>query len=300
MSEAALVIHGGAGRAMTDEGREEAVKEALNRVGDILWADLEEGAPALEVATKGCELLEDCEHFNAGKGSAVQVDGSIRMSASLMDGARRSFSGVINVGEVANPIEMAAHLQTSRDRVLDGQGGERLARVMGLEVVDNMVERRLKQWWEARRKGETVEQAAVVDEEAGTDEGMGTVGVVVMDLEGRLSASTSTGGRGFEKPGRVSDSATVAGNYATDGAAVSCTGIGEDIVDEALAARVVVLCEGGMGIEEALRTSVEGAKQRDRRLAAIGVDQKGRVAWAKSTELLIAQARRPGVCRWAF
>ena len=51
-----------------------------------------------------------------------------------------------------------------------------------------------------------------------------------------LAAGTSTGGRGFEYPG-VTDSATVAGNYASRFAAISATGIGEEIVDDALAAR---------------------------------------------------------------
>ncbi len=291
-----LVIHGGAGRAIKEAKRERDVKEALDEIGQRCWEMVQEGKGATEVASLGCRWLEACEHFNAGRGSAVQLDGSIRMSASLMDGAKRAFSGVINVAEVAHPIDMAEALQGAKDRVLDSRGAARLAREMGLEVVDNMVDRRLRQWFDARREGDEVEQAAVVDEEAG----IGTVGVVVCDRRGRLAASTSTGGRGFERPGRVSDAATVAGNYATPRAAVSCTGIGEDIVDEALAARVVVRAEGGEGLAEAMAQSVEEAGERGRRLAAIGVDDKGRLAWAKSTELLIAQARRPGVCRWTF
>jgi isoaspartyl peptidase/L-asparaginase-like protein (Ntn-hydrolase superfamily) len=34
------------------------------------------------------------------------------------------------------------------------------------------------------------------------------------DQNGKIAAATSTGGKGFEVPGRISDSATVAGNYA--------------------------------------------------------------------------------------
>ena len=48
--------------------------------------------------------LEDCELFNAGTGSRIQADGEIRMSAALMDGVNNTFSGVINLQYVKNPI----------------------------------------------------------------------------------------------------------------------------------------------------------------------------------------------------
>ena len=50
--------------------------------------------------------------------------------------------------------------------------------------------------------------------------------MVALDLNGYISAGTSTGGVGGEIPGRVSDSPTVAGNYANEFAGVSATGIG--------------------------------------------------------------------------
>jgi isoaspartyl peptidase/L-asparaginase-like protein (Ntn-hydrolase superfamily) len=43
--------------------------------------------------------------------------------------------------------------------------------------------------------------------------GTGTVGCVVLDSKEKIAVATSTGGKGFEIPGRISDSATVAGNY---------------------------------------------------------------------------------------
>jgi L-asparaginase len=45
----------------------------------------------------------------------------------------------------------------------------------------------------------------------------------------KIAAATSTGGKGFEVPGRISDSATVAGNYANPFCGVSLTGVGERI-----------------------------------------------------------------------
>lgn len=54
---------------------------------------------------------------------------------------------------------------------------------------------------------------------------MGTVGCVVINQQGNLAAATSTGGKGLEILGIVSDSAMVAGNYANPYGAVSCTGV---------------------------------------------------------------------------
>jgi L-asparaginase len=54
------------------------------------------------------------------------------------------------------------------------------------------------------------------------------------DQNGKIAAATSTGGKGFEVPGRISDSATVAGNYANPFCG-SLTGVGEDIMSNATA-----------------------------------------------------------------
>ncbi len=301
MNLPALMIHGGAGRALSGETREKKVRAALDEIVEELWKRLGDGAEAVEIARRGCMALEDCEHFNAGLGSAIQSDGQIRMSASLMDGSRHAFSGVINAERVKNPTEMAARLQQERDRVLDGRGAELLARQMALPIFDAAVERRLSEWYEEMKRDQKSDQAEVSLADGDDDDrGMGTVGVVVCDSEGRLAAATSTGGRGFERIGRVSDSATVAGNYATEAGAVSCTGIGEDITDEALAARIVVGVEGGMTLGEAVQTAIDAAETRSRRLAAIAVDARGAMCWGKTTELLLAVARSADDKRWAF
>jgi L-asparaginase len=46
---------------------------------------------------------------------------------------------------------------------------------------------------------------------------------LLSNQNGKIAAATSTGGKGFEVPGRISDS-TVAGNYANPFCGVSLTG----------------------------------------------------------------------------
>ncbi len=295
-----VVIHGGAGRGLTSSRREALLRQALEEILDELWARAISGDNAMALAEYGGVLLEDCEHFNAGRGSKIQGDGSVRMSAAIMDGRRCAFSGVVNAEYVQNPTAMAAALQSEADRVLDGRGAGLLAREMELPLFDPVVERQLRKWWDETLEERGFEESSEESVSELEEKGMGTVGVVVRDVEGRLAASTSTGGRGFERTGRVSDTPTVAGNYATDAAAVSCTGIGEDIVDEALAARIVVLVEGGMTLAKALEASMEKARRRQRRFAAIAVDATGGFRWAKTTELLLGVGRDTEQTRWAF
>lgn len=290
-----LIVHGGAGSTLKDPSRADRVRSALYAVIEPVYESLREGVSAREAVVYGARLLESDPMFNAGTGSAIQSDGQIRMSASLMDGQSHSFSGVINAMRLEHPIDLADFLQGERDRILAGAGATELMRELGIAPHDPMVERRFRQWIRERGRGFQSEAVDVVAEEAADDLdddlGRGTIGVVAMDVDGRLAAATSTGGRGFERIGRVSDSAMPAGNYADDHAAVSCTGIGEDIVDACLAARVVVRVGDGMSLGQALQRSFDECTARDQSLGVIAVDSDGRVGWAKTSDILLAAYR---------
>ena len=281
-----LIIHGGAGSAIKDESRKDAVRDALMRVAEAGYEFLASGVSARQAVVHTAEMLEDSPHFNAGLGSAIQSDGQIRMSASLMDGAEQSFSGVINIQKIQHPIGVANHLQSMRDRVLAWPGTEELARELELPVFNPMVERRLREW--RVEYGEEFQKEAANVGAEDDDRGKGTIGVVAIDEQGRIAAGTSTGGRGFEYVGRVSDSATVAGNYATEHAGISCTGIGEHIVDAALGARVVTRVTDGMSLREALKRSMDECEEREHVLGAIAIDADGNIAWGKTSDILLA------------
>jgi L-asparaginase len=145
-----------------------------------------------------------------------------------------------------------------------------LLRELQLPIYDPMTDQRLHEWMQERQGNFSKAMANVVAEPAGT----GTIGVVALDVQGRLAAGTSTGGKGFERIGRVSDSAMPAGNYATGSAAVSCTGIGEHIMDECLAAKIVI--------------RVTEADEHKRDFGAIGIDASGAIGCGKTSEILLA------------
>ncbi|MGQ9872003.1 isoaspartyl peptidase/L-asparaginase [Leptodesmis sp.] len=285
-----LIIHGGAGSSLKGKGGVEVVRRSLHKVLEEIYPLLLAGATAQEAVVKGCQLLEDDPRFNAGTGSVLQSDGQIRMSASLMNGPAQRFSGVINVSRVQNPIRLAHALQESADRVLSDYGAMELLRELELPPYNPMTDIRLQEWMHERSENFEKEMAGVIAEKELVEDsaGRGTIGVVALDDQGRLAVGTSTGGKGFERIGRVSDSAMPAGNYATADAAISCTGIGEDIIDECLAARIVIRVTDGLSLHQAFERTFKEAHRNQRDLGAIGLDATGAIAWGKTSEVLLA------------
>ncbi|AUT01553.1 isoaspartyl peptidase [Nostoc sp. CENA543] len=286
-----LIIHGGAGSSLHGKGGLEAVRRSLHAIVEEVYTLLLSGVDASVAVVRGCQLLEDDPRFNAGTGSVLQSDGQIRMSASLMDSASGHFSGVINVSRVKNPINLAHFLQSSPDRVLSDYGAAELARELQLPIYNGLTDLRLQEWIQERQDNFKHTMAGVVaDTEMleTSNAGRGTIGVVVLDTYGKLAVGTSTGGKGFERIGRVSDSAMPAGNYATSYAAVSCTGIGEDIIDECLAAKIVVRVTDGMSLQEAMKKSFAEAHDHKRDFGAIALDATGAIAWGKTSQVILA------------
>lgn len=282
-----LIIHGGAGSSLKGKGGLDAVRKSLHDIVAEVYELLLEGKSANEAVIKGCQLLEDNPRFNAGTGSVLQSDGQIRMSASLMDGEKQKFSGVINVSRVKNPIYLAQTLQNEEDRVLSDYGSAELLRELKSPIYDPLTDLRLYEWIDERKENFSRKMAGVVAENSDNAR-RGTIGVVALDKQGRVSAGTSTGGKGLERIGRVSDSAMPAGNYANFQAGVSCTGIGEDIIDECLAAKVVIRATDGLSLAQAMEKSIKEAFLNKRDLGAIALDRDGNIVWGKTSEVLLA------------
>lgn len=259
--EAKLIIHGGFfSESLTNQEIKLAKQEALSEIVQKSYNFLETHT-ALQTSVFAVSLLEDCSLFNAGLGSQIQSDGKIRLSASLMDGKSQRFSGVINVEDVKNAIQVAEKLMCEEDRVLSGYGAQEYARQNGFEYFNPETPQRRKEY----------------EEKLSASIGLGTVGCVALDKDGNIAAATSTGGKGFEIPGRVSDSATVAGNYANSYAGISCTGVGEDIVSAGLSVKIVTRVIDGMSLEEASRKSFEEMQPYDGFAGIIGISSTGEI-----------------------
>ncbi len=254
-----IIIHGGFfSESLTNQEIKAAKQRALAGIVTKSYEYLQTHT-ALETSVYAVTLLEDCDLFNAGLGSQIQSDGKIRLSASLMDGKSEKFGGVINIENVKNPVQVAASLILEDDRVLSGSGALEYARQNAFDYFNPETPQRRKEY----------------EEKLNASIGLGTVGCVALDKDGNIAAATSTGGKGFEIPGRVSDSATVAGNFANAHAGISCTGVGEDIVSAGLSVKIVTRVTDGMSLEEASRKSFEELKLYDGFAGIIGITSGG-------------------------
>jgi L-asparaginase len=253
-----IIIHGGFfSESSTNLETKIAKQQSLQRIVKQSFEYLKTHS-ALDTVVYAVSLLEDDELFNAGIGSQIQSDGKIRMSAALMDGETKKMSGVINIENVKNPIFVAKELMKLDDRILGGEGAIQFARDNGFEEFSTEIPQRRKEY---------LEKLAT--------QGLGTVGCVALDSEGKLAVATSTGGKGFEMPGRISDSATVAGNYTNEICGVSLTGVGEDIVSGAVAAKIVTRVTDGSTLQKAFEKTFDELKPYDGFAGAIAIDHKG-------------------------
>ena len=243
-----LLVHGGAGPAPENPDTRQAVLDEAVATG----RDCQVPTDAVVTAVRH---LESAPPFNAGVGSAVQSDGSIRTDAGVMtDDGETGAAGAM--ASVEHAVDVALAVKTETPHVLvAGERAVALAGAVGVDTDCNLWTERTRERWDGADPPEsasTAEQLPWVREHFGGDHPRDgaptdhdTVGAVATDGR-RLAAATSTGGRWFALAGRVGDVPQVgAGFYATDRAAVSTTGGGEAIARFGLARRVALAIEDG-------------------------------------------------------
>ena len=129
-------------------------------------------------------------------------------------------------GRVKNPIWLAEKvLENSPHSLLVSAGAERFAVSQGIDLVSNesLISQDAKKAWEFYKNhngstgmGPLATSEGIISNELG-QESHDTVGAVVMDFEGHVSAATSTGGLNGKAKGRIGDSPLAgAGLFADD------------------------------------------------------------------------------------
>ena len=172
--------------------------------------------------------------------------------------------------EVECLMDKAKQVDMQEDKELDipAEIQRREDRIEKIRAAKAVIEQRAKERFERERAEYEAKLASL---------GTGTVGCVALDNNGKIAVATSTGGKGFEIPGRISDSATVAGNYANEFCGVSLTGVGEDIVSNATAAKIVTRVTDGFSIEKAFEKTFAELKPYDGFAGAIAIDKHGTI-----------------------
>jgi beta-aspartyl-peptidase (threonine type) len=266
-----IIVHGGAGGVPDDPEPRQAVLDEAAASG----AGETDPLDAVESAVR---VLESSPRFNAGVGSAVQSDGTIRTDAGVMTDDRE-VGAVAGLAGVEHPLTVARavraetpHVLLAGDRALD------FAESVGVETdADLWTDRSREKWadadppetddprdhldWLRSRFGSTEaggvggadRESESVDRDP-TDHD--TVGAVAWQGD-RFAAATSTGGRWFALAGRVGDVPQVgSGFYCAPAGGASATGAGEDIARVTLSRRAVRHLEAGRDAQTAAESAI--------------------------------------------
>lgn len=291
-----LLVHGGAGtlfRGKISPEREERARQGLDQALAAGIAVLQAGGSSLNAVEAAVVVLEDCEVFNAGKGSVFSHEGHVEMDAAIMEGANRRAGSVAGVKGLRNPVQLArAVLEHSPHVLLIGPGAESFAREQGctFEAPEYFyTDLRWQQLLQLREQQTTALDHALGDQNSSTspDGKFGTVGAVALDLHGNLAVATSTGGMTNKRYGRVGDSPLIgAGTYADNlSCAVSGTGHGEyfirSVLGHDLAARMRY---GGKSLAEAAELALADLQALGGAGGLIAVDAAGNWAMPFTTD----------------
>jgi beta-aspartyl-peptidase (threonine type) len=284
-----IIVHGGARSKDADEAlRKQDVIAACEEAYDMLHEH--DAVDAVELAIS---RLEASEHFNAGVGSYLQLDGRVRMDASIM---KDDFSSgaVIGIEDVQHPIAVARKvMETTQHVALAGPLATEFARHEGFPKYDPRSRQKVEYWFdllEQLRTQTSYEQLFHVDRELiRENEALGTVGCVAMDRNGRLAAGTSTGGLKLNVPGRVGDTPIIgAGTYCSPHGAISCTGVGEKIMVICLAKEISNYLQYNpeKQASDAARHGIGLLDAINGRGGLICIDHKGRIGHAFNTQMM--------------
>jgi L-asparaginase len=310
-----VVVQGGAGSYLQTTSAQQRRERAqvLVRAAQAGMAVIRQGG-ACQAVLAAVAVLEREERFNAGRGSRLQQDGHCRVSASIMDGTEQRLSAIYNAQNCLHPSRLAFELQGRGDRNLDGEGSKLLMEELGWQPEELRTEKNIERWRAHCEKGAQADADSAIGDagkqglslaqqgalpipkdlraEGGSstpalpedDDRYGTVGAVALDEKGRLWACTSTGGRGHERLGRVSDTPTPAGNYACSAVALSATGFGEQIIDLNVCGRIATRSLDGLSLDRALERTFDEVVAHQGLMGVIALSAQGVAGYAYSTE----------------
>lgn len=280
-----LILHGGAGTWRKDDDRVkgalEAIEEALEKGLEIL----DGGGSAGEAVVKAIEIMEDSGYFNAGSGSALNIEGVREMDAAYGD-SRGNIGAVASVRYPKNPIALARYVAIETDHLLlAGEGADSIAARIDLEKIGgpskNIVIRYnelIEGYKGLKRFPRNIKVANYLYGD--------TVGAIALDKNRELAVAVSTGGIWLKLPGRVGDTPVFGGGFYISRDYVVCaTGIGEVIMRGLISYRAYLEYEETGDVYRSLMVAIDYAgKIMPESIGLIALDINGSLAYRFNTK----------------
>ncbi|XP_046857889.1 isoaspartyl peptidase/L-asparaginase-like [Xenia sp. Carnegie-2017] len=239
---------------------------------------LKNGGTAVEAVEKSVSILEDCELFNAGRGSILTAKGEVECDAMIMKGHNLETGAVISGQHFKNPIMLSRKImEESPHCALSSDGALDFAKRINFPYCEpkELITKEQYDNWKLQD-----------DEEHFTDSD--TACAVAIDKNGNLACALSTGGIGGKYKGRVGDAALVGcGGYANKKGAAVTFGRGEKLIKLTLARQVVFEMENGKSAQEATDKAITLLRDEQEGLGgAVAIDKNGNFGKAFSTNLM--------------
>ena len=284
----AIVIHGGAGTILKENMSPELESSYIIKLEEAARAGydiLQNGGSSKNAVEQAIRVMEDSPLFNAGVGAVLTNDERVSLDASFMDGKDLNAGAIAGSSFIKNPITAAiAVMDKSPHVLLSSKGADDFAIEMGIDTVPNsyfITERRLNSLRRLKdRNSVSYEDPFIKDSK------FGTVGSVAIDINGNISAGTSTGGTTNKIWGRIGDVPIIgAGNYANNECCgISATGWGEHFIRNVVAYDIAVqMIYKNENIKDASTKSLDKVKATGGDGGVIGLDKNGNVAMEFNT-----------------
>jgi N4-(beta-N-acetylglucosaminyl)-L-asparaginase len=262
------------------------------------WPVLASGGSAIEALETAINAVEiDPRVDSVGLGGLPDVRGKSVLDAAVMLSPRQ-WGSVIGVERYERPFSIARAVMNLTSRgIRIGDGAELVAEAIGMSATSPTNQAAVEWWARHHDPRQTsymqpltgvpfrdVGDGRLFPEDEVTWYGHDTVGVIVIDGEGRIAAGTSTSGTPLKAHGRVGDSAIIGhGLYTVPGVgAAVCTGTGELLSSVCAAYAAVRQLMKGAGVAAAiedvmsdLQRAVVGGQEQ---AAVIVIDGNGEFA----------------------
>ncbi|MHA2140005.1 MAG: isoaspartyl peptidase/L-asparaginase [Candidatus Thorarchaeota archaeon] len=258
-----IIVHGGAGNWKDERipiGMDHVEKAA--RVG---FSVFEKRGSALDAVEACTVFMESCGELNAGIGARENLDGVRELDAMIVDGSTLSFGSVAAVCDIQNPVSLARYIMEKTDYAFFAGGN-----------ANRIYEMMISEGYRVEKNPGEVKTPYKVD-------GADTVGCIAVDSDGKIAATSSTGGISKKLPGRVGDSPVMgAGAFANEICGATATGWGEHIMRVTLTRIAVLYVEQGLGIQVAADKAMDVFENKTGSEAGLVMaDKEGN--WSKAT-----------------
>lgn len=260
------------------------------------WKVLEAKGRALDACEKGIHVTEaDPSDQSVGYGGLPDRDGKVTVDSCVMD-EFGNCGAVMCLEDILHPVSVARLVMEKSPHVqLVGEGALKFALEQGFtrtNLLTPEAEKVWKEWLKTSKYDPMItvdhleERNRKLKKQPGQQHDHDTIGMLALDVHGKLSGACSTSGMAFKMRGRVGDSPIIGAGLFVDNevGAATATGVGEEIVRVCGTHTIVEMMRRGASPEEACKEAVDRIVRRNGKEKARNI-QAGFIALNRQGEV---------------